>query len=360
VIGSLALAAPLGADAADPCTAFVPTNYDPANPIEHDIYVQEVAIDGAAVYEFAGLCLPSGVPTAMDDHGVPQTIDVVADGTPDGRITVTFPGGFVGLAHITLTFTEGAASHVFDLYSYVGTPATQWNPGAVAAQSAAVGTPALFAMSGLTFPTGTSGSVVAQNPSSQFSVGYDAATPGVIVTALEAAGGPIEIQALVGNGIQARIFRLVLWVGVPVPTTVVFGPQPPPVQIQPLGTGYFPISAFAPAGSDCEINIDTDPDIQITTEPPRMDGVTRLIAIEVRENFTGILTVNYALACTPPDSDTATEMTYRLALYVGVPLPVAAAPALAATGVDPLPLLFVTFCVLALGVAFRRVSRSIP
>jgi hypothetical protein len=90
---------------------------------------------------------------------------------------------------------------------------------------------------------------------------------------------------------------------------------------------------YWPRYSECEIRVTSTPENDdFLVGPPSASGAPVEIGLAEGADFIGVLDVSYGLACTPPGGERS-GATYRITLYVGVPIPVA--PQLAATGSAP-------------------------
>lgn len=336
VIGSLAVIVPAAgfgerATAAPACAAYVPPNSNPANVSDPTIYVVESFVDVLGFLPLSGMCFP-GAPSVMlvDDFGTTQGYSVTADGSSSAGITLEAPAGFSGVAHLVLDIGFGGETWRFDIYNYVDTPVATF-PTRIAPISASVGTPATFDFTGLSFPSGSTVELTVVNPSARFTAAFNASAPGVDVTMLTSGGDPLNvpnavaIAVRIGNGIQEKAYELVAFVGVPVPTDVVFGPQPEPTYIEPGERGSFPVALFAPAVSgepaSCEIRIYAVPDVLRTAEPPQVNGIAHPLNFQLDTDFVGEAELHTILTCTVFGGEPRSQ-DYVLAMYVGVPLPV--------------------------------------
>ena len=337
------------AAAADPCTPSFETNYDPANPADLGIFVAQTAVDTPAFLELAGLCFPTTPTLTITSNPDSAGVTLAWDGSTTSGFTVSPQAAFSGLVEVQATIAFGADSRDYHLYVYVGVPSASFPSLSNAPRSGSVGVPQVYDLTGLSFPGAVPGSLTVLNPSAQFSVSYDPSAPSFTVTPLQNVGGPVQVRVLIGDGIQAREYRPIIWVGVPVPDHVIWGPQPAPVQIEPRGTGHFTLTNFAPAGSECEIRITTDPaDVTIVAEPPALNGLPSSVGIGVRDDYVGLLTVHYWLGCKEDGGVTSKE--FLMLLYVGIPIPT---PALADTGVDPVPPIALAVLLLGGGALLR-------
>lgn len=331
LIGALAAAliGPIGvvtpAAAAVTCTPSFGTNFDPANPADPSIYVAETAVDTPAVFDLTGMCFPTD-PSLSIISASPGAGSVAFDQIDENYAQVTYgqPAGFIGVADLRLTIEFGGEARDYRFVVYTGVPGATFPTISSDPQNGSVGVATSYDLTGLSFPSG-SPELTVLNPSSQFSATLLPGATAFEVTPLQNVGGPFEARVVIDNGIQGREYRVILWVGAPVPDRVVWGPQPEPVQIDPRGTGYFTLTNFAPPLTECEIQVTTDPDIDIVTEPARLNGLPSRIAVRVLDDYVGLLTVHYVLSCEEPGGVTSRDFVMRL--YVGIPI-----PALAATG----------------------------
>jgi LPXTG-motif cell wall-anchored protein len=60
---------------------------------------------------------------------------------------------------------------------------------------------------------------------------------------------------------------------------------------------------------------------------PRLNGLPSRIGVQVKDDYVGLLTVNYTLSC--KEGGGVTSRNFVMKLYVGIPI-----PTLADTGVD--------------------------
>ncbi|MGX5681625.1 hypothetical protein [Schumannella luteola] len=202
---------------------------------------------------------------------------------------------------------------------------------------AAAGDEATFAIPGLCL--GPSGSLtVTNNPASADVTWTDTAgsIPSITVTAANdtPAVAPVTLLADLGDGTQ-RSYYLAAYFGVS--SQVVWPDAAVPAQIAiPAGGGMgeFELPGlYWPRYSECEIRVTSVPESDdFVVGPPSGSGGPIEIGLKEGTEFIGVLDVSYALACTPPGGERS-GATYRILLYVGVPIPVA--PQLAATGSSP-------------------------
>lgn len=164
------------------------------------------------------------------------------------------------------------------------------------------------------------------------------------------------------GGDEVHNYRLSAYFGVSADVVWPADAVPNPIAIEPGGTASFTLPGmYWPKYSECSIQVGTDPETDIVTGPPNIRNLP--VAIEVVDPaFTGVLTVTYALSCTPPGGEPSGK-TFEIVLYVGVPLPAPApVPALADTGESPLwPAIPAGVLLLAVGawlVGRRRVPRT--
>lgn len=341
------------AAAADPCSPTFETNYDPANPADLSIFVAQTAVDTAAFLDLPGLCFPTTPTLTLTSNPDGAGVTLAWDGTATSGFTVTPPSAFTGRLHVEATIAFGAESRDYSLYVYVATPGASFPSLSPAPGTGSVGVPVVYPLTGLSFPGGVPGSLTVLNPSGQFSASYDPAGPSLTITPLQNIGGAMQARVLIGDGIQAKLYRPILWVGAPIPDHVIWGPQPSPVPIDPRGTGYFTLTNFAPYGSECEIRITTDPeDVTIVAEPPALNGLPSTVGIGVRDDYVGLLTVHYVLGC--KEDGGVTSKDFLMLLYVGIPI-----PTLAETGIDAAPPLAFGATLLAVGLVLTRGRRRL-
>ncbi len=345
------MAAASPAAAADPCAPSFGTNFDPSNPADPSIYVAEIAVDATAQFDLGGMCFPTDpviTINAADPGAGAIDFDQISDFYAQFRYTP--PSGFTGVADLDITIAFGAESRDYRFVAYVGVPGASFPTVSSNPQAGTVGVATTYDLTGLSFPSGSAAMTVL-NPSGLFSAAFQPGVPSFTVTPLQNVSGPIEARIAIDNGIQGREYRVILWVGVPVPDRVIWGPQPDPAQIEPLGTGYFRLTNFAPAGSECEIKVTTDPDVDVVTEPARLNGLPQDVPVTVDEAYVGLLTVNYRLSC--KEAGGVTSRDFVMKLYVGIPI-----PTLADTGVDGTAPLALAGALLAGGFVLIRRRRA--
>lgn len=326
---ALSLGAP--AQAAPDCVSSVPYTEFEGTSMEL-VYAAQAPVGGAAAIDIPDLCVPgSAVVTELsNDEGV--TVDVVGDGSFAAGVTLTAPTvDFEGIARVDLQVVDGSMSFVLELYGLFGVDATSLpfvRPDAVAT---AVSSPALFPFPGIVLRDGAVITAEVIRSTQPVTVRWvDAPTAGIEVTPSTSYRGTIGVQVLLTDGITATRVDVYQWAGLPIPTGVVWAPNPPPVEIEPGGTGYFDLSgSYAPLQSECEIRVTAEPDVVLAVDPPSLRGVAFApIGIQVRDDdFVGLLTVSYDISCRTPDQQRS-SVEYDLLLYVGIPIP----HELAATG----------------------------
>ena len=338
-----------------PCTPSFGTNYDPSNPADLSLYVQEIAVDATATFYLQGMCFPTD-PVVTINAADPGAGAVNFDQTSNeyAEFTYTPPSGFMGVADLDITIAFGAESRDYRFVAYVGVPGASFPDLSGAPQVGTVGVATTYDLTGLSFPSGTAAMTVL-NPSGLFSAAFQPGVPSFTVTPLQNVSGPFEARIAIDNGIQGAEYRVILWVGAPIPDRVIWGPQPGPVQIEPRGTGYFTLTNFAPYKPECEIKVTNDPaDVTIVVEPPALNGIPTPVGIGVRDDYVGLLTVHYMLSC--KEGGGVTSKDFIMKLYVGIPIPV-----LAETGVDAVPPLVAGGLLLGAGALLlsrrRRLAR---
>lgn len=296
------------------------------------VYSADAAVGGAALIMVPELCVSASavvVELANDDA---VSVDVVGDGSFGATITLTAPTvDFEGIARVDLQVVDGATSFVLELYGLFGVVPTAFSFDRPDPVATAVSAPAIFSIAGIVLREGatlTAELIRSTQPVSVTVVG--APTEGIQVTPSTSYRGTIGVEVLLTDGINATRVFTYQWAGIPIPTGVVWAPNPPPVAIDPGGTGFFDLSgSFAPPQSECEIRVNSVPDVQLVVEPPSLQGVAFApVGIQVRDpDFVGLLTVSYDLSCRLPD-ETVSSVDYDLLMYVGIPIP----EELAATG----------------------------
>lgn len=160
--------------------------------------------------------------------------------------------------------------------------------------------------------------------------------PAFTVTAADdtPAVAPVNVLVDLGDGTE-RSYYLAAYFGVS--SEVVWPAAAVPTQIAlPAGGGMGEFSLpgmYWPRYSECEIRVTSTPENDdFLVGPPSASGAPVEIGLAEGADFIGVLDVSYGLACTPPGGERS-GATYRITLYVGVPIPVA--PQLAATGSAP-------------------------
>ena len=259
------------------------------------------------------------------------TVTFVADGSNDATITLTpLAPDFVGIARVDLEVTDGPESYVLELYGFFGVAPTTYAFDRPAPVATAIGAPTFFPLSGAVPRAGaTIRAEVLRSTQPVMVEWVDSPSDGILVTPPANFAGVIGVQVVITDGITSTQTTVYQWAGVAIPTGAVWAPNPPPVAVEPGGTGYFSLSgSFVPHLSKCEIKVTTVPEVDIATEPPPLGGVAFApVAVIVKDpDFVGLLTVSYDLSCELPDLSVS-NVEYEFLLYVGIPI-----PELAATG----------------------------
>jgi LPXTG-motif cell wall-anchored protein len=298
------------------------------------VYAAETGTGGTAEIYVPQLCAGGSVTATelSNDEGV--TVAITPDGTLGAMISLSAPtGDFAGLARVDLQFSQGATTIVLELYGLFGVEGTRYPFDRPDPISTPVSTPALFPISGIVLRDGaTITAEIARSTQPVVVEWVESPQPGFRVTPPVGYTGPVGVEVVLTDGVSAELYSVVQWAGVPIPTTAIWAPNPPPAATEPDGIGYFDIGgSFVPPGSECEIRVTTVPDVTIAVDPPDLSGISYgPIAVDVREpDFVGLLTTTYALTCELPDQTTS-RVAYQFLLYVGIPIP---QPELAATGV---------------------------
>lgn len=356
--GSVALAMP--AQAAPDCTPGTPYSEFEGTSMEF-VYAATAPIGGSASIPVPELCVrgSAAVTELSNDDGV--TVDIVGDGSFASGVTLSAPAvDFEGIARVDLQIVDGATSFTLELYALFGVEATSFPFERPDPVSTGLSAPALFPYPGIVLRDGavvTAEVIRATQPVTARWV--DGPTPGIEVTPSTSYRGAIGIEVLLTDGISATRVTVFQWAGVPIPTGIIWAPNPPPVAIEPGGTGYFDLSgSFAPPDSECEIRVTTDPEVELAVDPPSLQGAAFApVGIDVRDDaFIGLLTVSYDLSCRTPDQQVS-SVEYDLLLYVGIPIP---QPELAETGsaADALPAALGALAAVLLGAELLRRSAS--
>lgn len=329
-ISGLAAGAP--AQATPDCEADIPYTEFEGTSMQL-VYAAQAPVGGDATIDIPELCVPgSAVVTELsNDEGV--AVDVVGDGGYAAGVTLTAPTvDFEGIARVDLQVVDGSMSYVLELYGLFGVAGTQYTFDRPDPVSTAVTASAFFPIDGIVLRDGATIREELIRSTQPVSIRWiDAPTAGIEVTPSTNYRGTIGVQVLLTDGITATRVTVYQWVGVPVPAGIVWAPNPPPVAIEPGGTGAFDLSGgFAPSLSECEIRVTTAPDILVAVGPPSLQGVSfEPVWVEVlNDDFVGLLTVSYDLSCRTPDQQVS-SVEYDLLLYVGIPIP---QPELATTG----------------------------
>lgn len=357
VVGALA-ATPTAATAVPGCATAAPDNFETAGTSMAEVWWAAGPTGTPITIQIPDLCVGDDAVVTVDSNAVGVLIDVVGDGTLSSSITLTPPAvDFTGIAQVDLTVVDGPVSFSLELYGLFGVDPTTFQPGRIPPVAVAAGAPGFFSLPPITLRDGAALRVDIRRSTAPVTIELvDTPSTGVIVTPASNTPQTIGVEVLVSDGISSNRYELFLWSGVPIPTGAVWAPNPPPVAIEPGGTGFFNLSgSFVPFDSQCNVSVTSEPDINIVTEPTSLQGVSFApVGIQVRDpDFVGVLTVSYDLSCVLPD-DSTSGFDYTLVLYVGVPL-----PELAATGspVDSMAILGGVLSVTALGVLLVGVSR---
>ncbi len=195
------------------------------------------------------------------------------------------------------------------------------------------GDPAIFTIPGLCL-SGPATYFVTSNPDSVgvTVVADGSATAGVTLTPTTPEPGVSVVSIEFANGPDTRTYTFAAYFGVSPEITWSTGPNPNPVAIEKSGTGSFTLPGLHwPDESECEIKVETDKEVDFFTDPPNRSGLPVTFGVK-DPDFTGVLSVTYTLTCRPAGG-VAESRAWDLAVYVGVPLPVAPVePQLAATG----------------------------
>lgn len=329
-VGTVALATP--AQAAPDCTPGTPYSEFEGTSMEF-VYAAAAPIGGSATIQVPELCVRGSAVVTVLSNADDVTVDVVGDGSFASGVTLTAPAvDFEGIARVDLQIVDGTTSFVLELYALFGVAPTEFAVDRPAPVSTAVSAPAFFPLSGIDLREGASISAELIRTTQPLTIRWvDAPEPGIEVTPSTSYRGAIGIEVLLTDGISATRVTLFQWAGVPIPTGIVWAPNPPPVAIEPGGTGAFDLSGgFAPRLSECEIRVTTSPDVEVVVGPPSLQGVAfDPVFVEVRDpDFVGLLTVSYDLSCRTPAQEVS-SVEYDLLLYVGIPIP---QPELADTG----------------------------
>lgn len=258
-------------------------------------------------------------------------VSFVADGSNASTITLEPPTvDFVGISRVDLEVTDGAESYVLELYGLFGVAPTTYVSDRRPPVATAVGAPAFFPVSGTVPRVGATIRAEVVRSTQPVTVEWvDSPSGGIVVTPPASFRGTIGVQVVITDGITSTRTTVYQWAGVPIPTSAVWAPNPPPAAIEPGGTGFFDLSGiYASFPYECEIKVNTVPDVTIATDPPSLNGVAFApIAVAVKDpDFVGLLTVSYDISCRLPDLSVS-SVEYDLLLYVGIPI-----PELAATG----------------------------
>lgn len=323
-VATSVVAAALPAQAAPDCEPSTPYSEFEATSMEF-VYAAEAPVGGAAFIAVPELCVRGAavVTELSNDEGV--TVDVVGDGSFGAGVTLTAPSGdFEGIARVDLQVVDGATSFVLELYALFGVTPTEFAFDRPEPVETAVSAPAFFPISGIALRDGAVISVEVARSTQPVTIRWiDAPSPGIEVTPSTSYQGTIGVDVLLTDGISAARVAVFQWAGLSIPTGVVWAPNPPPVAIEPGGTGSFDLSGgFAPWQSECEIRVTTMPDVLVAVGPPSVQGVSfEPVWVEVLDDdFVGLLTVSYDLSCRTPD-ESLSSVEYDLLLYVGIPLP---------------------------------------
>jgi hypothetical protein len=319
---------------ADPgCAANFPINVPLVGSDRDDTFWAAPAVGDPATIIVSALCAPAGTVVDVTSNPENLSLDVNGDGTGTATFILTPPTpDYTGVAQLDVTLTSDSESADYRLVGYFGVPVTSYpSEFDVSPLEIEVGTSGLFALTGVSVSPELTGSAAVVSSSEPVEVEFvSSPTPGVVVTPAAGFSGVVATRIIVTDGFSAQLYFARLWVGVSIPDGVVWGPNPGPVAIEPGGTGVFRFpSMYAPRGSECEIRVRQQPDIEISTEPPSLGGEAQDIAVTVLDpEFVGLLTVTYGLTCNPP-TGSPSSVDYLLLLYVGIPIPVYE---LAATG----------------------------
>jgi LPXTG-motif cell wall-anchored protein len=321
------------AQAAPGCEANFPINARLFGSDRDDTFWAAPAAGDPATITVSALCAPAGTVVDVTSNSENLSLDVNGDGTGTAGFILTPPTpDYTGVAQLDVTLTSGSDSADYRLVGYFGVPVTSYpSKFDVSPLEVAAGAGGLFTLTGLSLSPGLTGGAAVVSSSEPVEVEFvSSPTPGVVVTPAAGFAGVVATRIIVTDGFSAQLYDARLWVGVSIPDGVVWGPNPGPVAIEPGGTGVFRFpSMYAPPGSECEIRVLQQPDIEISTEPVSLSGEAQNIPVTVLDpEFVGLLTVTYGLTCNPPTGPSS-AVDYMLLLYVGIPIP---ADELAATG----------------------------
>lgn len=335
VVGALATT-PTAAMAVSSCETSVPTNFETVGTTMSQVWSAAGPAGTAVDIEIPDLCVSMDAVVTVDSNTASVLIDIMGDGTSFASIRLTPPTiDYTGVAQVDLTIVDGPASFSLELYGLFGVDPTSFDferPDPVAEP---LGSPGFFPLPPITLRDGASLRVELVRSTAPVAIELvDVPSRGVVVTPSSSVRETIGVDVLVTDGVSSTRYQFFLWSGVEIPTGAVWAPNPPPVAVEPGGTGFFNLSgSFVPSDSECEIRVRAEPDIDIVTEPPSLQGVSfEPVGVRVLDaDFVGVLSVSYDLSCRLPD-DSTSGFDYTLVLYVGVPLP---APELADTGSSP-------------------------
>ncbi|MDX2026293.1 LPXTG cell wall anchor domain-containing protein [Microcella sp.] len=277
------------------------------------------------------MCISSTASVTELSNADGVTVILLADGSNAATITLAPPtADFVGVSRVDLEVTDGAESYVLELYGLFGVAPTTYGFGRPAPVATALGAPAFFPISGtVPRPGATIRAEVVRSTQPVIVEWVDSPSDGIVVTPPASFRGTIGVQVVITDGITSTQTTLYQWAGIPIPTTAVWAPNPPPVAIEQGGIAYFDLSSgFVPFGSECEIRVRTEPDVLIAVSPPPLSGAAfaPVDIVMKDQDFVGLVTVSYDLSCELPDLSVS-SVEYDLLVYVGIPI-----PELAATG----------------------------
>lgn len=116
---------------------------------------------------------------------------------------------------------------------------------------------------------------------------------------------------------------------------------------------------YWPVDSACEINIRnwSSDELDPVLAPANAAGIPVEVGVKGPgggTDFKGIVTYDYEIVCDPPDGP-ASSHTFKVTLYVGIPIPVD--PVLPATGPSPAPLIAISGAILGLGALLLVLGR---
>lgn len=296
------------------------------------VYWATAPAGATATISPSDLCI--GASAIVTELSNDDGLDVVIGGVVDFPSIALDPptDDFTGVSRVDLEITDGSLSFVLELYGFFGVQPTEFPYEDVDPVSTAVGASAFFPVPGIVLRDGAAIRVELVRSTQSVTVEWvDAPTEGVRITPPAGYSGPIGAEVLLTDGIVSAPLALVQWAGVPIPTTAIWAPNPPPVAIEPGGIGYFDLDgSFVPPRSECELTVTNVPEVVVAVDSPPLSGISYgPVGILVRDpDFVGLVTVTYGIDCRLPDSTTSSA-SYTFLLYVGIPIP---DPELAETG----------------------------